>query len=116
MWATLSLFLVDRIFSKEEQALLTRMFGSKESEKAIQFIRDNGRNAPDAINEKLDEAYSSAINLSKIDRERLILELENIISSSGGGDSNAVEKLTRIAKSLNINRKINIQPWSFRNQ
>jgi hypothetical protein len=116
MWATLSLFLVDRIFSKEEQALLNRMFGSKESEKAIQFIRDNGRNAPDAINEKLDEAYSSAINLSNVDRERLILELENIISSSGGGDSNAVEKLTDIAKRLNINRKINIQPWSFRNQ
>lgn len=106
MWSSISLFLTDKKFSKEEQKIFSDYFGEEKLEEVKIFISNSDDKI---IEEKLKFSANNASELRQMDKELLLKEIETLASKIEGDQQTILTKLSVIAEILNIKRSVTIR-------
>jgi hypothetical protein len=114
IWAAVWLVSLDHYIGKAEQRLLAEVLGKDEAERAIRFVAGCGNDAPNVIRQKLREAYEGSREVPEKLRAELLEEIERVASASGGEPDDRLRALAEIAAGLDIDREVEIRPWTFR--
>lgn len=96
----LAFFAADNRFTKAEQALLRKTFGEEEAQKAIDFVKEFGR---DKVMGKLEKRLQHVCHFSAQGRKALYEDLERFAALASGNDSLKEEVLRVISDRLDIN-------------
>lgn len=111
LWAVLLLFVSDRRFSKEEQAILSECFGEEHARNAISFVKSSGNRSPEAVLERFREVCDEARMIGQGKLDRLFSEMERIASAASGDSEAILKSLQSIADVIGIERSPQITPW-----
>ncbi len=114
IWAAVRLVSLDHRIGKAEQRLLAEVLGKDEAERAVRFVAGCGNEAPNVIERKLRESYEGAREAPEKLRAELLEEIEHVASASGGEPEGRLQALAEIAAGLEIDREVEIRPWTFR--
>jgi hypothetical protein len=114
IWAAVWLVSLDNRIGREEQRLLAEVLGKDEAERAVRFVAGCGNDALNVIQQKLREAYEGSREAPEKLRAELLEEIERVASASGGEPDDRLRALAEIAAGLDIDREVEIRPWTFR--
>mgnify|MGYP001276489551 CR=1 FL=1 len=98
-WGSLSLYLIDKKFTKSEQDKFIRQFGQKKASKAISFLKISNK---DMLERKVNDSFSEASNLLKTDKNSLFNDLKKISQTIEGNQSKKNVILNKLSKVLGI--------------
>lgn len=80
LWSMVSIFVADGILSKNEQCMMRNTLGDETAEKIISFLKGSS-DMRQAVSARLEESCDQARNAPLSEREKLIKELNHIIST-----------------------------------
>lgn len=73
MWGSLSIYLSDKTFTKQEQNSFINKFGKEKATKVLSLLKFSNK---DMLDKKVENAFSEATNLLKTDKKILMEELK----------------------------------------
>ena len=94
LWGSLKLFLVDKTFSKDEQARFSKLIGKEKASKAISWLKLNRDQK--MLDQKAEDAFSRASSLLKTARQNLAKDLKKTAKESGGQKIKVLETLSKL--------------------
>ena len=106
LWVTISLFLIDNNFSKEEQHIFTQHFGEEKLNDIKYFIKSANAKS---IDDKIQESLHNSLELTKSNKENLLYELELIAGMVDSEERKIIEKLSKISSGLGLNTSVTIR-------
>jgi len=96
MWGSLSIYLSDKTFTKQEQNYFINKFGKEKATKVLSLLKFSNK---DMLDKKVENAFSEATNLLKTDKKILMEELKKIGKKTEG---NKIKKLESLSKLFNF--------------
>ena len=81
LWSMVSIFVADGILSKNEQRMMLNTLGDETTNKVINFLKSNSSDMRQAVGSRLQQSCDEAKNSPLSEREKLIKELNHIIST-----------------------------------
>ena len=81
LWSMVSIFVADGILSKNEQCMMRNALGDETTNKVINFLKSNSSDMRQAVGSRLQQSCDEAKNSPLSEREKLIKELNHIIST-----------------------------------
>lgn len=112
LWGVLALLSVDNVINNEEQEIFRNIFDDDTGERALSFLKGQGKEVPKIIAERLDSALVSCGANSHSEKSELMDNLETVASVSSGKEPIRLELLGSIACKLGLKREVCIRPWS----
>jgi len=106
LWVTISLFLIDNNFSREEQQIFTQHFGEEKLSDIKYFLKSASAKS---INDKIQESLHNSLELTKSNKENLLYELELIAGMVDSEERKIIEKLSKISSGLGLNTSVTIR-------
>ena len=106
LWVTISLFLIDNNFSKEEQKIFTKHFGEEKLNDVKFFLKSANKNS---IDDKIHESLRNSQELTKSNKESLLYDLELIAGMVDSDERKIIEKLSKISSGLGLNNSVTIR-------
>ena len=106
LWVTISLFLIDNNFSKEEQKIFTKHFGEEKLNDVKFFLKSANKNS---IDDKIHESLRNSQELTKSNKESLLYELELIAGMVDSEERKIIENLSKISSGLGLNNSVTIR-------
>lgn len=100
MWGALHLCLIDKKFSKEEQAKFTEKFGDQAKISIISLLKIS---EPGIVFDRVKEYFYEARSLPLREQEKIILEIKEFLFYIEGDKNKIKEELLSLEKLLNIN-------------
>ena len=96
MWGSLSIYLSDKTFTKQEQNYFINKFGKEKATKVLSLLKFSNK---DMLDKKVENAFFEATNLLKSDKKILMEELKKIGKKTEG---NKIKKLESLSKLFNF--------------
>jgi len=106
LWVTISLFLIDNNFSKEEQDIFAKHFGEEKLNDIKFFLKSANSKS---IENKIQESLSNSLELTKSNKENLLYDLELIAGMVDSEERKIIEKLSKISSGLGLNKSVTIR-------
>ena len=106
LWVTISLFLIDNNFSKEEQDIFAKHFGEEKLNDIKFFLKSANSKS---IENKIQESLSNSLELTKSNKENLLYDLELIAGMVDSEERKIIEKLSKISSGLGLNTSVTIR-------
>lgn len=106
LWVTISLFLIDNNFSKEEQDIFVKHFGEEKLNDIKFFLKSANSKS---IENKIQESLSNSLELTKSNKENLLYDLELIAGMVDSEERKIIEKLSKISSGLGLNTSVTIR-------
>ena len=99
LWGSLSIYLADKKFSKEEQNKFEKRFGEKTTVSIKSLLSISKMSV---IEKRVEEAFKEAEILMKSDKEKIKIILNEIFSESDNHNEEAKKELSQLISRLNI--------------
>ena len=99
LWGSLSIYLADKKFSKEEQNKFEKRFGEKTTVSIKSLLSISKMSV---IEKRVEEAFKEAEILMKSDKEKIKIILNEIFSESDNHNEDAKKELSQLISRLNI--------------
>ena len=99
LWSMVSIFVADGILSKNEQCMMRNALGDETTNKVINFLKSSSSDMRQAVASRLQESCDQAKNAPLSEREKLINELDRIISTfANDGEYNTDAESNELVK------------------
>ena len=99
LWSMVSIFVADGILSKNEQCMMRNSLGDETTNKVINFLKSSSSDMRQAVASRLQESCDQAKNAPLSEREKLIKELDRIISTfTNDGEYNTDAESNELVK------------------
>jgi len=99
LWGSLSIYLADKKFSKEEQNKFEKRFGEKTTVSIKSLLSISKMSV---IEKRVEEAFKEAEILMKSDKDKIKIILNEIFSESDNHNEDAKKELSQLISRLNI--------------
>ena len=104
LWAMISIFVADGVFSKNEQTYMEKSLGDDTTKKALSFLQGKGAKMQTSVFDRVSLACKEAQTTPIAERQKLISELSDVVltftqSGEYTSDKERLE-LDRIKKAL----------------
>ena len=118
LWSMVSIFVADGILSKNEQCMMRNALGDETTNKVINFLKSSSSDMRQAVASRLQESCDQAKNAPLSEREKLINELDRIISTFANdgeyntdAESNELVKLSYTLGVKSEKGQKRVSPW-----